>query len=192
MIGWLRGHVLQVSEAGSLLLNVNGVGYEMSVTVSTARSLAIGNEYEFFVQTNVREDAINLYGFTNHEEKSFFLLLTSISGIGPAMAMAALGSIGVFELQRAIASENSDVLTTIPGVGKKTASRIVLELGGRIPSLTVAVEPDLTAILHSDIEDVLRQFGYSASEIKDRLRDVVLPTDEAGALRVALRELGRP
>ncbi|MEI8126675.1 MAG: Holliday junction branch migration protein RuvA [Actinomycetota bacterium] len=192
MIGWLRGHVLQVSEAGSLLLNVNGVGYEMSVTVSTARSLAIGNEYEFFVQTNVREDAINLYGFTNHEEKSFFLLLTSISGIGPAMAMAALGSIGVFELQRAIASENSDVLTTIPGVGKKTASRIVLELSGRIPSLTVAVEPDLTAILHSDIEDVLRQFGYSASEIKDRLRDVVLPTDEAGALRVALRELGRP
>ncbi len=192
MIGWLRGHVLQVSEAGSLLLNVNGVGYELSVTVSTARSLAIGNEYEFFVQTNVREDAINLYGFTNHEEKSFFLLLTSISGIGPAMAMAALGSIGVFELQRAIASENSDVLTTIPGVGKKTASRIVLELGGRIPSLTVAVEPDLTAILHSDIEDVLRQFGYSASEIKDRLRDVVLPTDEAGALRVALRELGRP
>ena len=192
MIGYLRGSVLidQRLSGGSLILDVQGVGYE--VTVASDLTFGIGAPLELFIHTIVRPDALLLYGFVTLDDRRFFETLLATPGVGPATALAAIRTIGTDALSAAIESGDVKSVAKIPGVGPKTASRIVLELKGKLVAPTTAtVAPASPSSVGSDIEDALRSWGYSSAEIRDALRDVTLPDDDAEALRYALTLLRR-
>lgn len=129
MIGRLRGTVAACGP-GHLLLDVGGVGYAVQIPLSTfyALSAEAGAEAVLHVHTHVREDALQLFGFATLEERSAFELLIGISGVGPKLALAILSGIGVDELRQAVTQQDRPRLQQIPGVGKKTAERVLLEL----------------------------------------------------------------
>ncbi len=137
MIASLRGKV-QYKQPGVVVLDVGGVGYEVITSSRTYDILPpIGEEVFLLVQTNVREDAITLFGFGSREEKELFLLLNSVSGVGPKLAMAILSGISAADLCQAIAVKDMARLTGLSGVGKKTAQRLCMELGDKVGQLSV-------------------------------------------------------
>ena len=132
MIATLNGLVFAKMPA-TVILDVNGVGYEVLISGRTFDALPeTGSSCFLFVQTVVREDAITLYGFAKKEEKELFLLLVAVSGIGPKLALTILSGIGVEELCRALMLKDLARLTALPGVGKKTAQRLCMELGEKV------------------------------------------------------------
>ena len=192
MIGWLRGDVVHLNPNGTLVLNVRDVGYEVAVSTRTLAALAEGAPAELHVHTHVRDDAIILYGFESRDERSTFELLLATPGVGPSTALGALSTMTPGELSAAVDAEDVTLLATIPGIGRKTASRLILELNGKlVASDDRAASSAGRADVASDLTSALRQLGYSAGEIRDGLRDLELPDDDEAALRMALRQLGR-
>jgi holliday junction DNA helicase RuvA len=189
MIGWLRGEIVRVDASGTLLVAAGDVGYELNVPLRLLTAVGEGDRIELFVHTHVRADAIVLYGFATLIERATFELLLATPGVGPTTALGALSTMTPEEIAAAVTAEDVPRLATIPGIGKKTASRLVLELSGKLPSLEATSSP--TVDVSRDVTGALRQLGYSASEIRDGLRDVELPDDDESALRLALRQLGR-
>ena len=135
MIGRLVGHVVD-DDDGTLLVDVRGVGYEVVAPLGTRGRLAADADgaVTLFVHTHVREDALSLFGFATSHERTAFRVLIGISNVGPKLALAVLGFVAVDELGSLVARGDVGKLTTIPGVGKKTAERLVLELKGKLPS----------------------------------------------------------
>lgn len=131
MIGYLKGIVLY-KNVNTVLLNVNGVGYEVLCSTAIADTLMLNSTGEIYIHTQVKEDAITLYGFSSLEERTFFNKLISVSGIGCKMGITILSAMHLQELAIAIASANSQKLAQIKGLGKKTAERIILELREKI------------------------------------------------------------
>ncbi len=188
MIGWLRGRVLRTQVTGNILIDVNGVGYD--VNLASVQEFHQGDDVELFIHTQVRTDAIVLYGFRCDEDKEFLTTLLVTPGVGPSTALAALRTMPTEELRRAIEEGDVKRVAQIPGVGAKTASRIVLELKGKL--VDVAAQRSSTPNARpSDIEEALRSLGYTPSEIRESLEGVELPRDESSALRTALQLLGR-
>lgn len=182
MIGKLRG-VFEGSSSGKVVLDVNGVGYNVNVPVSTL--LELNGECSLYIHTAVREDAIDLYGFLTEEELSFFTLLISVSGIGPKTALGILNVADVKTLKRSIAGGDATMLSKVYGIGKKSAERIVVELRDKLGK-----EIDMTAIVGSDAEviEALMALGYRADESRQALKHVgtdITGTHErlAGALK---------
>ncbi len=133
MIGYLSGKIIK-KDLDRIILDVSGVGYQVRITENTYHSLPeIGSDYDFYIHTHVREDQISLYGFSREIEKAVFLSLTGVSGIGPKLGQSILSSLKTDDILKAIINKNSGLLNTIPGVGKKTAERIILELQDKIP-----------------------------------------------------------
>lgn len=188
MIGWLRGRIVSRDPSGSLVIDVHGVGYV--VHVASGDAMRVGEEAELYVYTQVRADAIVLYGFLSPEDRDFFCALLVTPGVGPSTALAAVRTMPTTELRAAIENGDVKLVATIPGVGAKTASRIVLELKGKLVEPVTSVSSRGSA-RRDDIDDALRTLGYSSSEIRDALEGVSLPEDEAGALRTALHHLRR-
>jgi Holliday junction DNA helicase RuvA len=138
MIGKLRGIVDSVSEDG-LILDVNGVGYVVSASARSLRNLpAPGEAATLHIETQVREDAIRLFGFLAEAERDWFRLLQSVQGVGAKVALAILGILSAAELQQAIGLQDKAMVARAPGVGPKLAARIVLELKDRAPALGIA------------------------------------------------------
>ena len=131
MYAYIKGIVAEKT-ASSVVVDVGGVGYELFVTTSLAASCEIGSERKFSTYLSVKEDEMSLYGFSPQNEKSLFLQLLDISGVGPKLALAILGGLPLSELAGAIAAGNTAVICSIKGVGKKTAERIVMELKDKI------------------------------------------------------------
>ncbi len=131
MYAYIKGIVAEKT-ASSVVVDVGGVGYELFVTTSLAASCEIGSERKFSTYLSVKEDEMSLYGFSSQNEKSLFLQLLDISGVGPKLALAILGGLPLSELAGAIAAGNTAVICSIKGVGKKTAERIVMELKDKI------------------------------------------------------------
>lgn len=189
MIGHIQGTVLSVRDT-HLILDVQGVGYKvfaLKETLTRAREGA----WSFWTHLAVREDALDLYGFTDEEELRFFELLLTVSGIGPRSALAVLDIASVETLRTAIAAGNAGYLTNVSGIGKKTAEKIVLELKDKVIkgggfSSGGALKGDEEAL------EAMRSLGYSAAEARDALRKVP-PEIETGSdrLRAALKLLGR-
>jgi holliday junction DNA helicase RuvA len=190
VIGWLNGRVLHQLRNGALLVDVQGVGYE--VQVASSELPPFDELIELFIFTVVREDAIQLFGFSSLEEREFFELLLVTPGVGPSTALGALRTMSVNELALAIESDDVKKVATIPGIGPKTASRIVLELKGKVIVDGTYEAGDPVEHLDAAIEDALRALGYTSHEIRDALRDTQLPADESVALRTALQLLRRP
>jgi Holliday junction DNA helicase RuvA len=140
MIGWLRGRVV-AEEPNGLVLEVGGVGYELTAPVGTL-GRASGDprgEIELWVHTHVREDALELFGFASELERQVFRLLVSVPNVGPKTAIGVLGALPIADLSRAISARDLGRLGKVPGIGKKTAERLVVELVDKLPAL---VPPD--------------------------------------------------
>jgi Holliday junction DNA helicase RuvA len=141
MLGWLRGRVLSEEPSG-LILDVNGVGYELTTPVGTlGRATRDANEQiELWVHTHVREDALELFGFASELERRVFRLLVSVPNVGPKTAVGVLGALSIADLSQALAARDLARLGKVPGIGKKTAERLVVELTDKLPAL-VPLEP---------------------------------------------------
>ena len=202
MIAFLRGTILE-KQPQRLVVDVNGVGYEVLVPMSTyfdAAEPGSATPVTLHVHTHVREDALQLFGFASKFELDVFSRLISISGIGPKLALAVLSGIEPAELVRAVRAQNIVRLTSIPGVGKKTAERIALELKDKLPAsfgAGGAAEPAPLAPgdqVRADLLAALATLGYPRPAA-ERAADAVLRdgTDHSleSALRAALRELTR-
>jgi len=137
MIGKLKGVVDAVGEA-HVIIDVNGVGYEVSASARTLRTLSIGQEVSLAIETHVREDAIRLFGFTSEVERAWFRTLQTIQGVGAKVALAVLGTLSSQDLANAIALQDWAAVEQSPGVGKKLAQRIVAELKDKAPALGAA------------------------------------------------------
>ncbi len=175
MIGQLRGQLIH-KKPNVLLLDVQGVGYEVFIPLTSFYELpGEGNEVTLKIHTHVREDALILFGFLSQREKDLFLKLISISGIGPKLAIAILSGAPVEELASAIVSGNLARLTAIPGVGRKTAERVVLELKNQMTPFLLAeqVEPSrenaVSTGLEDDILSALTNLGYSRASAEKAL-----------------------
>ncbi|MGE0769061.1 MAG: Holliday junction branch migration protein RuvA, partial [Hyphomicrobiaceae bacterium] len=137
MIGKLRGKVDAIGEAHAII-DVNGVGYEVQCSARTLRGLEIGMEVSLTIDTHVREDAIRLFGFRSEIERAWFRTLQQIQGVGSKVALSVLGTLSPQDLASAIALGNGGAIEQAPGVGKKLAQRIALELKDKAPALTMA------------------------------------------------------
>jgi Holliday junction DNA helicase RuvA len=192
MIGSLRGSVLERTEAGTVLLEVSGVGYFVAVTPRTLAELEPGSPAFLHVHHHIREDAQTLYGFLHRDERTTFQVLIATHGIGPALALAILGTHSPTALVDIVAANDVGALTLVPGVGKKTAERLLVELRNRLSlplldPLPVGVGAS-TAV--GDVREALSGLGYGHEEIRDALRDVPGEGDAATMLRDALKLLG--
>lgn len=188
MIGYLEGIVV-AQRGAQAIINVNGIGYKVGCTKETLASLPLGSSAAMWTHLAVREDALDLYGFLHEDELRFFELLTTVSGIGPKSALGILDATTVETLRSAIAGGNASYLTSVSGIGKKTAEKIVLELKDKVG----LVAESSNAALKGDREalEALRALGYSAQEARETLRKV--PSEISGSsarLREALRLLG--
>ncbi len=174
MIGYLKGKILAQVD-GAVILDVAGVGYE--VWVGEAKVGEPGAEAEFWIHTHVREDQLALFGFKDPLQKRIFLILLGITGIGPKVAMAATSALEPGELVDAVTVGNTTVLRTIPGVGKKMADRMVLELRDKLGSLVkqatwseAANSSAREAGVWSDLQEALSGLGFADVQIRNVIR----------------------
>ncbi len=137
MIGWLKGNVRAVDPGGYLILDVGGVGYKVNVPQFMV-DIPIGGDLELFIHTHVREDAIMLYGFATDAERLTFEKLIGAHGVGPSLGLSILSVFGVRDLYDIVVSENIDLLCTVPGIGKKTAAKLAIDLKSSIDELAAA------------------------------------------------------
>ena len=176
MIGYLRGR-LRAREAGRLLLDVNGVGYVVDSPLSTFLDLpADGAEVELLVNTQVREDSIALYGFRTAAEREIFERLIGVSGVGPRTALAALSALGPQTLAEAIRDGDARRLSSVPGIGKKTAERIIIDLRDRIGTLPPGGEArprKASAGVEDDVLSALVNLGYPEKAASRAIADAV-------------------
>jgi Holliday junction DNA helicase RuvA len=193
MIGSLRGELLDRTLSGEVLVEVGGVGYRVVVSPSTAIAVGdLGEPVFLHVHHHIREDSQTLYGFPNREERIAFEALLSAHGVGPALALAILSVHPPASLARVLADDDLAALCLVPGVGKKTAQRLLVELKSRldIPDLespTTATSGGGSA--RSDVHDALTGLGYGPDEIREALRDLPVEGDPSEQLRAALARL---
>ncbi|MCU1397900.1 MAG: ruvA [Acidimicrobiales bacterium] len=196
MIGSLRGSVLERNTDSEVLLEVGGVGYLVTVTPRTLAELEPGASVFLHVHHHIREDAQTLFGFLRREERTTFQVLVATHGVGPALAMSILATHTPVALVDIVAGSDVASLTLVPGVGKKTAERLLIELKSRLdlPILdpvgaSLAGESSGGSAL-SDVREALYGLGYGPEEVRDTLRDMQGGRDAATMLREALQLLG--
>jgi Holliday junction DNA helicase RuvA len=199
MIGFLRGRIAD-KQPNKLIVDVQGVGYEVQVPLSTFYDVGeVGAEVTLRIYTHVREDALQLYGFLTDLERQLFERLISVSGIGPKLAIAVLSGMDPRDLLACVQRGDVARLTAIPGVGKKTSERLVLELKDRLAQLPGGIPADAASAngsdrVRTDLLSALQNLGYHRPQaekaIDATLQTMTEPTFEH-ALKAALRELMR-
>ena len=190
MIGRLTG-TLAAKNPPQVLVDVGGVGYEVDVPMSSFYNLpALGERVTLLTHFVVREDAQVLFGFLTHEERATFRLLVKISGVGPRTALAILSGLSVTELAQAVTLQESARLVKVPGIGKKTAERLLLELKGKLGD-AIAAPASVTRGAQADIRQALLALGYNDREAAAALK--ALPADVAvsDGIKLALRALAK-
>jgi Holliday junction DNA helicase RuvA len=187
VIGRLRGRAVSWNAEG-LVLDVGGVGYRLLATPTAVRKADTEDEVVLETHLHVRDDALQLFGFADAAERELFELLLGVNGVGPKVALAIVSGYSPGELRRAIVREDAALFQTISGIGKKTAQRVVLELGERITPLAAVEAPHLGAgDGHVVARDALVELGYSVGEAEQRLADTDPDLPPAERVREALR-----
>ncbi|HEY4928618.1 MAG TPA: Holliday junction branch migration protein RuvA [Acidimicrobiales bacterium] len=195
MIGSLRGTLVDRPATGEVIVEVGGVGYRASVPTSVLAGLgSVGSPVFLHVHTHVREDAIVLYGFAHADERRCFEALLGAHGVGPSLALAILSALSPATLSTAVLEDDLDTLCLVPGVGKKTAARLLLELKARLdlPSLGgggSSIAPSGSA--RGEARAALAELGYGPEEITGALESVDGDAPVEELVRTALRELVR-
>jgi Holliday junction DNA helicase RuvA len=189
-----------VATAGEVLIEAGGVGYRVAVPTGTLALADPGTSFFLHVHTHVREDAIVLYGFATRPERLAFEALVAVHGVGPALALAILSTHAPAALQRIVLTEDVDALKMVPGIGAKTAVRLLLELRSKLdlidlgePFGLLAGGPDATRPAtgdpRADVRAALASLGYGADEIREAVRSLPVGGDPAELLRSALQQL---
>jgi holliday junction DNA helicase RuvA len=187
MIARLRGRAVAL-DADGLVLDVGGVGYRLLATQSAVRKADGEDEVTLETHLHVREDALQLFGFANAEERQLFEQLLAVSGVGPKMALAIVSAYSPGDIRRAIVSEDEALFQAIPGIGRKLAQRVVLELREKFATLHVAGPPAMGAgDGHVVARDALVELGYTVAEAEQRLADVDPDLPPADRVRAALK-----
>ena len=199
MIGFLRGQVAAL-KTDYCLLDVNGVGYRVFVAGSTRNKLRLKEEAQLFTYMNVYQDGITLYGFASEEEYDIFQLLIGVSGIGPKVALGILSAITVESLCKAIQNKQATVLTKLPGIGKKSAERLILELKDKVAFaaaddmeeiLTLDMEGPVGDDMMSEAQAALAALGYSQAEIAPVLKKATKCKTTEDVIKLALKQLNK-
>jgi holliday junction DNA helicase RuvA len=183
MISYLKGTIVGVQKYSAtrtiLIVDVNGVGYELQILPNWVQTLpAIGKELQVFTHLQFRDEQPLVYGFASMAQRDLFRQLISVSGIGAQLAIALLDTLNLPDLIQAIVSGNTRLLATTPGVGKKTAERLALELRTKLAEwrqytgLEVVPTPGLTPAIQEDVEMTLLALGYTASEVMQALQAI--------------------
>ena len=199
MIGFLRGQVAAL-KTDYCLLDVNGVGYRVFVAGSTRNKLRLKEEAQLFTYMNVYQDGITLYGFASEEEYDIFQLLIGVSGIGPKVALGILSAITVESLCKAIQNKQTTVLTKLPGIGKKSAERLILELKDKVAFaaaddaaeiLTLDMEGSVGDDMMSEAQAALVALGYSQAEIAPVIKKATKCKTTEEVIKFALKQLNK-
>lgn len=178
MIGWLSGYIVDKQQPGKLVLNVNGVGYDLETSLTTFFQVeGQSDKVNLHVHTVVREDALLLYGFAQQEERALFRALIKVNGIGPKIAIAILSSISPDDFVLCIQQQNTSVLTKLPGIGKKTAERLVVEMKDSIQNFAPSQHKNnvITGRNMSQQEEAvsaLEALGYKPQEASSLIRKI--------------------
>ncbi|MDR0770975.1 MAG: Holliday junction branch migration protein RuvA [Burkholderiales bacterium] len=191
MIGRLSGILLEKNPP-QILVDVQGVGYEIMVPMSTFYTLPEqGDAVTLLTHLIVREDAHTLYGFAGERERHAFRALTKVTGIGARTALAVLSGLSTDELAQAIATQEVGWLTRVPGIGKKTAERILLELKGKLAQATGSSTTVSAPTGTLDVVNALLALGYSEKEAHAATRELPADIDVADGIRKALKHLSK-
>lgn len=188
MIGRLRGEIAEKSP-DRILIDVAGVGYEVAVTPATIAALpGVGQPAVMHTHLHVREDVMALFGFATSDERDIFQVLIGVSGVGPRLAMSILATLDPNQLRHVVVSEDVAALTAVPGIGQRSAQKLLLELR---PRLEIPDSPLQAGSALAEVREALEGLGYQPAEIRKVLPD--LPQDETveESLRRALQELGK-
>ncbi|MBN1644375.1 MAG: Holliday junction branch migration protein RuvA [Dehalococcoidales bacterium] len=193
MIASLQG-IIDAIGRDSMIVNVNGVGFKVAVPTSVlSDSGVIGKEVKLYTHLHVREDEMSLYGFGSLDELRLFETLLTVSGLGPKTAMGILSAMSADQLAMAIASGSTEILTTIPGIGKKTAERLILELKDKVGKVMISTSAGKAAQENADVVGALISLGYSVNEATRAVG--ALPAGKKLALeeklKLALQYLGK-
>jgi len=201
MIASLTGR-LASKHPGGVVIDVQGVGYDVLIPLSTYYRLPdSGQSVSLAIHTHVREDAIQLFGFSTPREKDAFLMLLGVSGIGPKLALSVISSLSVDDLVAAIRTDDQKTLASVPGIGKKSAGRLALELKDKVEKLGGAGDHRAAKVaepsgkLMDDALSALVNLGYKASDVKDVVKQVLAgrngETPLQDLIRAALKELAK-
>ena len=198
MIAWLSGKVIDVSSVNLIVLDVNGVGYAVETTSTTHAILSQEKQLvHLFIHTIVREDAINLYGFIDQEERALFKALIKVNGIGPKLAIAILSSMNPGMFVQCIERQDKALLTKLPGVGKKTADRLLIEMQDILKNSffqNIDIKQTANQSSSAAIEAIaaLEALGYRNFEAKETLKGLEQEHQDAPSLiKAALKKLAK-
>jgi len=187
MIGWLNGCVRGLDPSGSVLVDVGGIGYEVAVSMQTLCTLKAGEDAELFIHTHVREDQITLFGFASMRERTVFRKLTGVSGIGARTGLNILSGMSVEELLTAIDASDDIAIARTPGIGKKTAQRLILELRGKLVDEAGAASA-VSSVL-ADVRSALTNLGYKPAQIDVVLKGIEDTGDLESMFKTAMKAL---
>ncbi len=193
MIGYLKGKVISLKPT-QILLDVNGVGYMINISLNTYEKVNNAESVSLYIYTSVKEDSISLFGFQTSAEKEMFELLISINGVGPKLALGVLSGIQVGELKKAIVSSDISRIIAIPGIGKKTAERLMLELKSKVDNVGGEDVDSGYLKIRSESVSALTTLGYNAKTAEKIIFDILakepqIPLEDL--IKKALINLGK-
>jgi holliday junction DNA helicase RuvA len=193
MIGFLTGKIIS-SKPTKVILDVNGVGYIVGISINTFEKISGKGTASLFIHTSVKEDSISLYGFYAEAEKEMFELLISVSGIGPKIALSLLSGIQTDDLKNAIQSADISRIIAVPGIGRKTAERLVLELRTKVDQVKEEGTIPIPLSIKSEAVSALSTLGYNSKVAENMVRNILqsqpsLSLEEL--IKKALGELNR-
>jgi len=187
VIGWLSGTVRDLDPTGTILLDTNGVGYDVSLSIQSLSSLKQGEQADLYIHTHVREDQLMLFGFITVAERELFRKLNTVSGIGARTALNLMSGMPLSELLQAIENADDTAIARTPGIGKKTAQRLILELKGKL------TQDDANSISlpneANDIRSALINLGYKPAQVDKALKNIDLSIGFDNAFRSALKAI---
>lgn len=172
MIGYLTGKIIS-SKPTKVVLDVNGVGYVVGISISTFEKISGKETASLFIHTSVKEDSISLFGFYTESEKEMFELLISVSGIGPKIALSLLSGIRTDDLKNAIQSADISRIVSVPGIGRKTAERLVLELRTKVDQVKEEGTIAIPISIKSEAVSALSTLGYNSKIAENMVRNIL-------------------
>jgi Holliday junction DNA helicase RuvA len=193
MIGYLTGKIISAKPT-QILLDVNGVGYEIRISINTFERISGKESVSLFIYTNVKEDAITLFGFYSEAEKEMFELLISISGVGPKSALSLLSGISTDDLKQAIITSNVERMIAVPGIGRKTAERLILELKNKVRDIKEEGLSLAKPSLQKEAVAALSTLGYnlaSSEKVVNKILSELPDCSLEGLIKRSLKELNR-
>jgi len=189
MIGWLSGKIREIDPIGMVLLDVGNVGYDITVSLQTLCNLQVGQATELSIHTHVREDQFLLFGFASSEERSLFRQLNKVTGIGARMALNLMSAMSSNELTTAVEQSDDLAIARTPGIGKKTAQRLILELQGKLQTSSHSTMNNPIKHHLQDVKSALLNLGYKAPNIDKALTSLDASLGFETCFKAALKQL---